>query len=80
MLNNTRTYHVHVDINDTAQQVLAVVYDRRVIVVFPVYALSTPTLVVFLSRSIGHKLDRFGNDIFSGNVVDQQVNMLDVTV
>jgi hypothetical protein len=73
MLNNTSTHHVHIDIYDTAQQVLAVFDDRRVIVIFPICALSTLTLVVFLSRSTGHKLDRFGNNIFSGNVVDQQV-------
>jgi len=56
MADHTGTNHVGINIGDASCQMIAALYSRGMITVFPVGSLSILSLIVFLPRSPSNQL------------------------
>jgi hypothetical protein len=63
MIHNTGTYHVQVNIHQTAQEVFPSFYGSSVIPILPVRTFALFSLIVLLGTTTSNQLDRSRNGI-----------------
>jgi hypothetical protein len=68
--------HVHVKVDDTAQQMLAIFYRRRVIPILPERPSPPLPVVIFLATPASNKLHRPRNHLTTAPIVHEQVNVI----
>jgi len=76
MTHNSSPYHVQVDINKTAAQMLAGFYGCGMVAIFPESPFTPLALIIFLAGTSRHQLDGDGDGLSFPIVFHQKVDVI----